>query len=103
MTRKTIAELRAELAQREEEHAAELSEATDKHMENLRSVMTKELIDTLRPKHDRTSCADKNISNGFWSNEDDNPRCTRCALLDMLDGRSAPGGLFFEITWRREK
>lgn len=60
-----------------------------------------ELINIIAPEHSRTSCSDENLSNGFyhkasdeWEEEykvirkDYNPRCTRCALLDIANGRS---------------
>ena len=60
----------------------------------------KELIDILCPKHDRTSCNDENIGNGFSHKCDefgnylttidaeDFPRCGRCALLEIESGKS---------------
>lgn len=57
---------------------------------------TKELVDLLYPEHDRTSCSDEDISNGFswkydeWSVKTDElsdkylPRCRRCALLEII-------------------
>jgi len=61
----------------------------------------KELIDILCPEHDRTSCNDENIGNGFSHKFDefsddflttidseDFPRCGRCALLQIERGES---------------
>lgn len=60
-----------------------------------------ELINIIAPEHTRTSCSDDNIGNGFYhksSEEWDNnytvitkkyiPRCSRCALLELENGRS---------------
>lgn len=56
----------------------------------------KELVDLLYPEHDRTSCSDEDISNGFnwqldeWNDKSEKldsrwlPRCKRCALLDII-------------------
>ena len=58
----------------------------------------KELVDLLYPEHDRISCSDEDISNGFmWKLDDWNdrseeldraysPRCRRCALLEIISG-----------------
>jgi hypothetical protein len=58
----------------------------------------KELVDLLYPEHDRTSCSDEDISNGFsWELDEWNdkstrldgrwlPRCKRCALLEITSG-----------------
>jgi hypothetical protein len=57
---------------------------------------TNELIDILYPEHDRTSCSDDDILNGFsweldeWNTITDKldkrylPRCRRCALLEII-------------------
>lgn len=54
----------------------------------------KEFIDIICPEHDRTSCSDDNISNGFYFEEDGETigtqyyhRCTRCALLEIENGK----------------
>lgn len=51
-------------------------------------VVTREIIDALRPDHDRTSCSDQNRQNGIAGRRF--PRCLRCALLDELE---TPGEL----------
>jgi hypothetical protein len=64
-------------------------------------MQAKELIDIIAPVHSRTSCSDENIANGFYhksSNEWEkeykvisnkyHARCTRCALLELANGRS---------------
>ncbi len=59
---------------------------------------TLELVNILYPEHDRTSCSDDDISNGFsfeydtWNDKTENisgrylPRCSRCALLEISNG-----------------
>jgi hypothetical protein len=62
-----------------------------------------ELINIIAKEHSRTSCSDENISNGFyhksananeWEKEYKvisnkyHTRCTRCALLELANGRS---------------
>ena len=53
----------------------------------------KDFIDFIYPDHDRTSCSDDNISNGFYLEEDGETinkkyyhRCVRCALLEIGNG-----------------
>lgn len=63
--------------------------------------MTKEGLDLFVPEHGRTSCSDKNLANGLQFLP---PRCTRCALLQVIDGADWPRGheLFVNIqeaTW----
>jgi hypothetical protein len=58
-----------------------------------------ELINIICPEHNRTSCSDDYISNGFCYDETwnsvknkfenvitDNGRCTRCELLELESG-----------------
>lgn len=59
------------------------------------------LIDIINPEHNRTSCSDDNISNGFYFEYDEYndksdvisrkypPRCSRCALLEIENGTVA--------------
>ena len=82
-------ELRAELKRREEERVAAAQRAHDAHGAMLRTVLTRQLVDALRPEHDRTSCSDTNLSNG-WDTMDERsgrtmPRCVRCALLETAE------------------
>lgn len=53
-----------------------------------------ELINLIKPEHDRTSCSDKNITNGFYMSEDGeiisndySLGCIRCALLQIESGK----------------
>jgi len=50
-------------------------------------------IDLIKPDHDRTSCSDEDIRNGFYVdveteivNTKYRPRCKRCALLEIANG-----------------
>lgn len=64
-------------------------------------MTAEELINIIAKEHSRTSCSDEDISNGFYHKsyeewETDykviinkyNPRCTRCALLEIANDRS---------------
>jgi hypothetical protein len=44
----------------------------------------KELVDIICPKHDRASCDDNHLDNGFYSNEG-YTRCLRCTLLEIIE------------------
>jgi len=46
------------------------------------NTLTLQLIDLLWPKHDRTSCSDKNLSNAAPHYDGGIPRCSRCMALD---------------------
>ena len=57
--------------------------------------ITKEWVDQITPEHDRISCSDENMSNGYGSilpsfdihtglHEVRYPRCNRCYLLDNI-------------------
>lgn len=46
-----------------------------------------ELINILWPDHDRKSCSDDNISNGFYTHDElGRGRCVRCMLLQLENG-----------------
>jgi hypothetical protein len=55
-----------------------------------------EFINIIEPEHDRTSCSDDNISNGFWTRSgygDEKKwhgRCTRCMYLEIINGDEIP-------------
>lgn len=44
---------------------------------------TLELINIISPEHSRTSCSDKELYNGLYSNEH-STRCARCTLLEII-------------------
>ena len=49
----------------------------------------RELVDLLIPEHGRTSCSDANLNNGIET-DDGNFRCSRCMLLDLVEGNVSP-------------
>ena len=60
--------------------------------EAIRRVMTKEVLDVLQPEHHGqlglTPCNDDDRQNLVWA--DGFPACSRCAYLNILDGKDAP-------------
>jgi hypothetical protein len=75
----TTEALLEELKFREEKAKLDKQNRQAWRSEKIAKVMTQEVIDVLAPEHDRTSCSDSSINNGFVGGG--NPRCTRCALL----------------------
>lgn len=52
---------------------------------------TLEFINIICPEHDRTSCSDENISNGFYTRGNKwYGRCTRCMYLQIINGEELP-------------
>jgi hypothetical protein len=51
-------------------------------------------INLVVPEHDRTSCSDTDISNGFFTRncETWHGRCKRCMYLQVLEGKELPDG-----------
>lgn len=43
------------------------------------------LINIIRPEHNRTSCNDDDLNNGFYTARCGQYRCSRCALLQILE------------------
>lgn len=57
-------------------------------------LMTKELAEALLlidTEHERTSCSDDNVANGYGSSGADWPRCNRCLLLEVVRGEIPDG------------
>ncbi|WP_439132502.1 hypothetical protein [Polaribacter sp.] len=53
----------------------------------------------MRPEHDRTSCSDDDLNNGFHSRGDGtwHGRCTRCMWLEIAkDEQDLPEGFNYE-------
>jgi hypothetical protein len=48
------------------------------------TLITADLVETLWPKHDRTSCSDANPSNGYPHHDNGAPRCNRCMGLEHI-------------------
>jgi hypothetical protein len=55
----------------------------------------------LYPLHDRTSCADNNLNNGFRMDTRTLPRCNRCALLQIVGGTEIPEGIMITLNIER--
>lgn len=90
----TDEEIRVEMEQRR----AERRRAANARRQMQAQALTREIIDALRPDHGRTSCSDDNPANGWGSNgEGSAPRCTRCALLETLEGRAMDEGFELRI------
>ncbi len=55
-------------------------------------MTAKEFINLIRPDHDRTSCSDEDISNGFYTRDGEkwHGRCTRCLYLEIINGDNLP-------------
>ena len=49
----------------------------------------RKLVDLIIPEHGRTSCSDENLNNGI-EKDDGNFRCSRCMLLDLVEGNVSP-------------
>jgi hypothetical protein len=50
-----------------------------------------ELLNIIYPRHDRSSCNDDNLDNGFYSrNSDGFGRCTRCMHIELISGEDMP-------------
>jgi hypothetical protein len=78
-------ELQAELERRAAERVQEVHNGRRFRW----SLLTREMVDAFCPEHDRSSCSDSSRDNGFNAARRSNrgvPRCTRCALLEALDG-----------------
>lgn len=56
----------------------------------LTPALAQTLLDST-PNHDRTSCSDDNLSNGYGSSSSDWPRCQRCLLLEVVQGKLPAG------------
>jgi hypothetical protein len=80
----TDAELRYVLQEREAKRKLEIRNKAEAYAERI----TRELLHQptslaiLAPEHGRTSCSDSSVVNGF--SDDRIPRCTRCALLQVV-------------------
>ena len=66
-------------------------------MSNKNNLMAKEFVDIICPTHDRSSCSDEDLQNGFYSN-DHFTRCARCTLLSVIRDRSLPKSHEFSIS-----
>jgi hypothetical protein len=65
-------------------------------------MTARELVDLLCPKHDRTSCSDDNINNGFDAGSHGLPRCSRCALLEIVESKYIPKDMVVNVCFHKE-
>ena len=65
-------------------------------------TMTRERIDCIAPDHSLASCSDVNTYNGISSHRKGRTeaRCSRCALLDLLDTGDYAADFDFEVIVR---
>ena len=59
-------------------------------------------LNIICPKHDRTSCSDKLIRNGFHTNSGSEfcyGRCRRCMYLQIITEKGAPDDFDSEELW----
>ncbi len=47
-------------------------------------------INIICPEHNRTSCSDDNVTNGFYSGDGWHGRCSRCMYLEIANGIELP-------------
>lgn len=54
----------------------------------------KKFLDKIVPDHDRVSCSDDDVSNGFFTRNGEtwHGRCKRCMYLEIIEGRELPEG-----------
>lgn len=58
-------------------------------------------IEIIIPDHERTSCSDTEVYNGWNTRSDGGPRCKRCALLQSLEGSAMRVVLVVEFRERK--
>jgi hypothetical protein len=77
----SIAGIKTELKSIKEEQ-----EALREEKLNAKITYIREHADVILPlfKHDRTSCSDTNVNNGFGSRGDNDYRCAKCALIELI-------------------
>lgn len=76
----------------------QLEEAKRNELYISKDMTARELIDIISPNHDRTSCNDKDLNNGFYSN-DSFTRCMRCTLLEIIEKGYLPKSHFLMSTF----
>lgn len=78
---------RAIAERRTEEAAAKAAEKERLRVARARVIeelVTEEFVNLFQPEHQRTSCSDKNLDNGYGSHSSGGYRCLRCALLQAV-------------------
>lgn len=85
-----------ELERRKQEEEEKLY----RQLEAIQKTLIPEFVDAIHPEHSRTTCSDKNLENGFYSSSSGGcPRCTRCGLLEMIQGTSLPYGVSLRLVF----
>ena len=56
----------------------------------------KDFVLMLFPEHERTSCSDDNVVNGFYMDDTIGCRCTRCGILEILNDEM-PSDLYIDF------
>ena len=94
-------ELKSELKNREDERA---KIEMDAHITRMNAIIAlgKAGVDAYCPNHSRTSCDDNRLDNGWRSgvyHARTGPRCTRCALLELvLEHEIPPPDVRIDVT-----
>ena len=72
---------------------------TPKEFIDIIKMDAKEFIDIIKPEHDRDSCSDEKLNNGFYSRNgrDWYGRCTRCMYLEIAEKGEIPVGFDGEL------
>lgn len=102
LTKEELQALKSEIdsihAQREDDRKKAERKANEIWLDKFTTLKRSDL-DLLIPDHERTSCSDNNVENGFGSMDDFLPRCTRCGILELLGGGVyVPEGKRLEIS-----
>jgi hypothetical protein len=89
--------LREELDRRQREEEKRREEFNTHRRELQKTVLTEQVIAALAPEHERTSCSDDELMNGWGSHSSGGARCLRCALLEGVSE-----GYHFELKIERD-
>ncbi len=78
----------------------EEQEALREEKLNAKIAYIREHADVILPllEHDRTSCSDTNVDNGFGSRGDNGYRCAKCALIELIQ-HEAPESAIKDIAF----
>jgi hypothetical protein len=85
----------------EEARRVQLEEqAKDERTARFFKNLSNDMLDALEPEHNRVSCSDSNLINGFGSTvPETSVRCTRCALIQGRLGQY-PNGVRLQFSFR---
>lgn len=92
------APLELEIEARKEQRRINLQNLKIEQMKRLTSLLCNnpDLVNVLQPNHSCTNCSDGNLINGFKSS-DVPPRCSRCALLEVVDHNGGEDMIDYKI------